>query len=225
MPTLEPCEAGLTISGRPTRSSARSRSAVLDEHGVYGGAAKPAPTTTRLVLSLSMVSAEASTPLPGVGNAEPLERALHEPILAARTVQRDPGAVESRARQVLDRALPRIEGLRIDAAAQERREHGVAAQERNLALARVAAEQHRHLAELARSPRAPAARVSRSSRLMRAPPRCALRSSSSTPCTCCHRAPHVLDQRLDVGGARGAVVDDEIGVLLAIPRHRRCDNP
>ena len=38
-------------------------------------------------------------------------------------------------------------------------------------------------------------------------------------------APHVLDQSLDVGGARGAVIDDEIGVLLAIPTRRRCENP
>ena len=37
MPTLDPCEAGLTIMGRPMRSSARSRSAGPD-NTTYSGA-------------------------------------------------------------------------------------------------------------------------------------------------------------------------------------------
>jgi len=63
MPTLEPCEEGFTISGKPIEASAPGRSAGLDSTA-YSGAAYPPPMTTRLVLSLSMVSAEASTPLP-----------------------------------------------------------------------------------------------------------------------------------------------------------------
>ena len=48
--------------------------------------------------------------------------------------------------------------------------------------------------------------------------RCALRSLQFDVMAFCDGALHVHDQCLDVGGTRGAVVDDEIGVLL---RHRR----
>jgi hypothetical protein len=62
MPTLEPCEAGLTIIGSRCAESALEIGGARQHRVVRR--ANPAPTTTRLVLSLSMVSAEASTPLP-----------------------------------------------------------------------------------------------------------------------------------------------------------------
>ncbi len=67
MPTLEPCDAGLTIIGRPISSSARARSASAASV-VYGGTRQPAPAATSFVFSLSIVSEAASTPLPVYGN-------------------------------------------------------------------------------------------------------------------------------------------------------------
>ena len=55
--------AGYAAPEYAVLASAPGRSAALDSTA-YSGATLPAPTTTRLVLSLSMVSAEASTPLP-----------------------------------------------------------------------------------------------------------------------------------------------------------------
>ena len=84
----------------------------------------------------------------GIRDAQPFERSLHHPVLAAGTVQRDPGAIEAAAHEFLDRSLARVEALGIHAAALERGKHGVAGEQRDLPLARVAAEQHGDLAEV-----------------------------------------------------------------------------
>src|SRR5581483_187930 len=66
----------------------------------------------------------------------------------ARAMQSDPDAVETRIDQPEKRLIPRIEGVRIDAATPQPCEHRVAAEKRDLTLARVAAEQHGDAAEL-----------------------------------------------------------------------------
>jgi hypothetical protein len=51
------------------------------------------------------------------------------PILAARSMQRDPRPIEALAHQALHRPGQGIEGVRIDAAPKQRRQHGIAAQQ------------------------------------------------------------------------------------------------
>ncbi|MCY1458490.1 hypothetical protein D9M71_758780 [compost metagenome] len=63
MPMLEPSWAGLTISGKPSSAAARSQSAALASTA-WRGVGRPRLCHTCLVRSLSMASAEASTPLP-----------------------------------------------------------------------------------------------------------------------------------------------------------------
>ena len=65
-------------------------------------------------------------------------------------MQRDPDALEALLEQLRQRAVARIKGVRVDGAAAQRLEHGVAAEERDLALARVAAEEHRDAPEVGR---------------------------------------------------------------------------
>src|SRR6516165_8523720 len=86
----------------------------------------------------------------GVGNAQVLERALERPVLAPRAVERDPDALEARDEQVRERLIARIEGEGLDTARLEGFQHGVAREERDLALAGITAVEHRHAAELAR---------------------------------------------------------------------------
>ena len=119
----------------------------------------------------------------GVGDAEPFQRALDKPVLAAGSVQGDPGALESRARELLHGPHTGIEGGRVDAAAQECLEHRVAAHQRDLALARVAAEEHGDLAELGARPCAAPGAYPREPAHATSP---TMRTSvaSSTRCTC-----------------------------------------
>jgi hypothetical protein len=141
MPTLEPSPAGLTISGRP--SSAMMLSAVVR-------AAHHAPAWRRearggeqpLAAQLVHGQRRAEHAAAGVGHAERLERALHEAVLAAAAVQRQPGAVEARPAEQRTGSLHRVDGMRIDAAANERGKYRLAADQRNLALGRLAAHQH-----------------------------------------------------------------------------------
>ncbi len=83
-----------------------------------------------------------------VGHSQPFQRALHQSVLAPGSMQRYPHPVECLADQVLNGAILGIEGMGIDAAALQGREYRVAAQQRNLALGGIAAEQYRHLAEI-----------------------------------------------------------------------------
>jgi hypothetical protein len=86
-------------------------------------------------------------------------------------VQRDEHAIERLLFQTEQLALGRIERISIHAGPAQSREHGVAGQQRDLALAGLAAEQHRHLAEAAHAlavercahARSPTIRTSRSS--------------------------------------------------------------
>jgi hypothetical protein len=63
MPMLEPSQDGFTASGRPNSDAASASSAALATMR-HGGVGKPTPCQSCLVRSLSMPSAEASTPLP-----------------------------------------------------------------------------------------------------------------------------------------------------------------
>src|SRR6185437_11181819 len=92
----------------------------------------------------------AHDPAPGVGHAEVVERALQRAVLAAWAVQRDPHALEALRQELRERLVARVEGMGIDAAPLECVQHRLAGQQRDLALAGVAAEQHRHAAEVAR---------------------------------------------------------------------------
>ena len=69
----------------------------------------------------------------GVGNAQPLERALHRAILAPGPMQDDECSCEAGALEFCDRPLLRVEGVGVDAAALERGQHGIAGDQRYLA--------------------------------------------------------------------------------------------
>src|SRR5690606_24279403 len=83
----------------------------------------------------------------GVRNVHQFQQPLHRAIFTIATMQDDEGAIEPAGKQLLDQALGRIHGMRVDAAGLQRAQHGAAALQRNLALRRGAAEQHRDLAE------------------------------------------------------------------------------
>ncbi len=176
MPTLEPCEAGLTIIGRPMSASARGRSAGLDSTA-YSGAAKPAPDHDALGLELVHGERRGEHAAAGVGHAEPFERALHQSVLAAGAVQRDPGALEALAHQALHRPIARIERMRIDAAALQAPR---APRCRSAARSRARWNRRPAAPRPCRIPRCARARAARAdialSRLMPALRRCALRS-------------------------------------------------
>jgi hypothetical protein len=137
IPTLEPWVAGFTMSGNFNRSSASSKSAGPCEREALG---------TQLVHA----DRRAHHAAPGEGHAQVLEGPLQRSVLTARTVQRDPDTLEARGEQVGERQGARIERMGVDAAGFERFQHGIAGEQRDLAFARVAAEQHRHAAKFAR---------------------------------------------------------------------------
>ena len=70
MPTLEPSRLGFTITGRPSAAiralNASLRPPVMSPRSsaTHGATGKPAPCQSSLVRSLSMVMADAITPLP-----------------------------------------------------------------------------------------------------------------------------------------------------------------
>ncbi len=92
--------------------------------------------------------AEPMTPLPVYGQPEEFQRALQRAVFAAGSVQRDEHAIELAGDELRERLVVRIERMRVDAALEQRRETGVARLQRDLALARGAAEQHGHAAEI-----------------------------------------------------------------------------
>ncbi len=149
----------------------------------------------------------------GVGHAEEFQRALQRAVLAARPVQRDEHAVEIARDELVQRLVARIEGMRIDAALEQRLQAGVAREQRDLALARGAAEQHRDAAEFARLGDVPddlgiVAQAHQSgSPTVR---------NSGVSCTPNFFVDLLLDQRhqpLDVGGGGRLDIDQEIGVF------------
>jgi hypothetical protein len=75
-------------------------------------------------------------------------------------MQCDPGAIETGGDELGERGAGGIEEHRVDAARDERFVHGFAGHQRDLALRRVAAHQHRDAAEIlrARDPPEPGAR-------------------------------------------------------------------
>ena len=109
----------------------------------------PLASQTSFVRHLSIASADAITPLPVYGIAQRLERALHGAVLAEPAVQRDEHAVEAFALEVEELPVPGVERVRVHALLDERRQHRVARQERDLALRRRPAHQHGDLAEFA----------------------------------------------------------------------------
>src|SRR2546428_10447690 len=115
MPIEEPSLAGLTINGTPSlRATARRSESLVST--AYGGVGSPSACHSSLARSLSMASAEASTPLPVFRDAEPLEHALHRAILAETPVQGDESTLEALADQRIEAALGGIERQRVDAA-------------------------------------------------------------------------------------------------------------
>jgi hypothetical protein len=121
-------------------------------------------------------------------------------------VQDDEGAVEAAGAQMLEDALVRVQRMGIDALTQQGGEHGTAALERDLALRRAPAEEHRDLAE-------PSARLDALVSWM----------LSGDPFDLGHQPDpggvldptlHQVDQLADVRGTGLARVDDEIRVLL-----------
>ena len=206
MPIEEPSFAGFTISGRPSRCATALKS-VFFSRTAYGGVGRPSASHRRLVRSLSMASAEASTPLPVYGNAEPFEDALHRAVLAEAAVQRNERFFEFLFDQIFKTLFRRIERMRVDALLAQRGEHHAAALQRHLALGRLAAEEDRDLHA-------------------RPLPRCAPRESARRSSFQELFVLHLVDQPFDVGGARRALrVDDEVGVLLGHAARRRAPGP
>ena len=91
MPTLEPSREGLTQTGKPIAST-RSRQP-SSPTPLKSTCAIPRSRSSRLKISLSIVTAAASTPGPDVGDVEALEQALHGPVLAERAVEDREGGV------------------------------------------------------------------------------------------------------------------------------------
>src|SRR5207248_5505376 len=84
----------------------------------------------------------------GVRDAERFQRALHGPVFAETSVQRDEHAIEAVLLQLEQIAYGRIEWIRVDAFLAQRAEHGIAGQERNFALRRRTAHQHGDFSEV-----------------------------------------------------------------------------
>jgi len=147
MPTLEPCEPGFTNTGRPRVSTAVSRS--CDSRSTTNARwERPRPGT---VAWYAACPCRWPNPYPAarIGNAEELQRALHGAVLATRAVERNPDPVDLEREQIRQRALRGIEADHVESAPLEPREHGFAADQGDLTLARCAAQQHRHAAETA----------------------------------------------------------------------------
>ena len=88
----------------------------------------------------------------GVGKRQQVERALQRAVLAAASVQGDEDALETLGVQRFERLVPRVEAVGIDAAGAQGGQHRGSAFQRNLALGRLAAHHHRHLAEIHQAP-------------------------------------------------------------------------
>ena len=128
-------------------------------------------------------------------------------------MQRDEYAIELARDQLRERLVLRIERMRVDAALQQRRQAGVAGLQRDLALARGAAEQHGNAAELLRvGDVTDDLRVVTQAHQSDSP---AMRNSgvSATPNFSLHDALDVRDELLHVGGGRGLDVDEEVRVF------------
>ena len=101
MPTLEPCVAGLTINGRPRRSTASgtvgdgTQHHGFRAHHAHGG---------RQALGPQLVHCQrgAHHAASGIGHSEHFQCALDSAVLAARSMQRDPHAHRIRVRASAD---------------------------------------------------------------------------------------------------------------------------
>ena len=184
MPIVEPSRAGFTISGRPSSATTccQSLPRVDDAIARRRNAAREPDELRAPLVHRERGGHDAAA---GVRNAERLERALHRAVLAEAAVQRDEHAREAVARQLEQVALGRIERMRVDAALAQRVQHGVAGQQRDLALGRRAAEQHGDLAEIVRRFRAALA-VARCVMALRRASRTS--GSSTTPVFACTTA-------------------------------------
>ena len=113
MPTLEPWVAGFTASGSPSSATARSKSAApVSSHPRRRRDAR----RLRKPLGAQLVHADrgAEDAAAGIRQPQPLERALHRAVLAARSVQRDEHAVEAGRHELAERAFRRVEAGRVD---------------------------------------------------------------------------------------------------------------
>src|SRR3569833_2795771 len=82
----------------------------------------------------------------GVRHAEILESALKSPVLATRSVKRNPDPIElSHLRQ---RRLTRVKRVRIYPAPLQGGQDSIAAEQRNLAFGRITAQEHTEAAKL-----------------------------------------------------------------------------
>ncbi len=141
----------------------------------------PASTSRCLVSTLSQLRTQASTPEPGVGDAEDLEQLLHRAVLAVAAVHRHEGGVRRGLAQPGDQVEPGVDRHDLVAEALERVLDPRAGAQRDLALERAAALEdgdpaHAERLRAARE-RHDAARR-RASGSTRAPPRAAPAASS-----------------------------------------------
>jgi hypothetical protein len=150
MPTLEPLRGGLH---RERQAELGDRAVEVRGAGEFDPRRRRDARGLRKPLGAELVHAHgaAEHAAAGVRNAEPLERALQRAVLAARSMQRDPGAIETGGDELAERVAGRIEEHRVDAARDERLVHGFAGHQRDLALRRVSAHQHRDAAKVLRA--------------------------------------------------------------------------
>ena len=136
MPIVEPSRAGFTISGRPSSATTRIQSVARVDDAVArrrDAAREPDELGAPLVHRERGGHHAAAR----VADAQRLERALHGAVLAEAAVQRDEHARRSRrGASSHSVALRRVERVRVDALVAQRGQHGVAGQERDLALRR-----------------------------------------------------------------------------------------
>ena len=213
MPTLEPCEAGLTISGSLMAASV-SRKSSGGSSSAYSGAAQSRALPD--ALGLELVHGERArrarrcrcTGCPTVGE-RPASAPSSPPgpcsAIQARWDAASPGSC--------NRALARIEGVAFTARRFSRRQRRIAAQERDFPSVESPPKSTATRPKSCSPARAARCDQALSRRHAGSP---TMRTSvvSSIQLDRGDRALHVQDQRLDVGGACSAMIDDEIRVLI-----------
>ncbi len=83
----------------------------------------------------------------GVGDAQQFQCPLHRAVFAVAPVQGDEAARVALGFQLGQAGMGGVKGMGIHAHAAQRLQHATAGHQRNLALGRIAAHQHRHLAQ------------------------------------------------------------------------------
>ncbi|GAO24974.1 1-phosphofructokinase [Alicycliphilus sp. B1] len=143
---VEPSREGLTIMGEPSSWKAWAVSALL-ETSRQSGVGRPFEAPDALGHDLVHGDAGRHDAGAGIGDAQQLQRALHRAVLAVAAMQGDEAALVAVGLEFRQVGVRGIERMGIDAARAQRLQHAAAGHERDLALGRIAAHEHGHLAQ------------------------------------------------------------------------------